>query len=355
MASINSLDQLMSEAVRIVKPEHIAGKCLNQPNTMAISGSRKILFSTQFDQKLPLIHSEPPLVQTGYENQFGEYSSSFKVAKDEYQILKKIYRFSFIKDHYYAIVKNTRTNEIGVIERRSYVHNTESYGYINDCRYIDSLEEGSGIIPKGTVYQKSTAFDDNNNRQDGVNLMTLYLATDKTKEDGIIISESAANKLTSPFFHKVTIMINDNEIPLNIYGNDQVYKFIPDIGEYTKNGLLCAIRKENKEESLYNQSYHMLKQIFMSDRKFPVSGQVVDISIACNNPDNLNSVYMGQLKMYYEEYKRFASELTRFVSGYINSNYALSYDLRKLYATCNDVLAGKLYIKDGKQFSNIIR
>lgn len=354
MASLNNSDQLISESVRIEKPEHIAGKCLNQPNTMAISGSRKILFSTQFDQKLPLINPEPPLIQTGYENQFGEYSSSFKVAKDEYQILKKIYRFSFVKDNYYAIIKNTRTDEIGVIERKAHVHNTESYGYSNDCRYIDSLEEGSGIIPVGTVYQKSTAFDDNNNRQDGVNLTTLYLATDKTKEDGIIISESAAKKLASPFFHKVTIMINDNEIPLNIYGNDQVYKFLPDIGEYTNHGLLCAVRKENKDESLYKQSYHMLKEILMSDTKYPVSGQVVDIDIACNNVENLNSVYMGQLKMYYEEYKRFASELTRFVSGYVNSGYKLSYELQRLYNICNDVLMGKPYIKDGKQFSNII-
>lgn len=354
MASLNSTDMIAVEVERISRPEHIAGKCLNQPNTMAISGSRKILFSTQFDQKLPLINPEPPLIQTGYENQFGEYSSSFKVAKDEYQILKKIYKFSFVNDHYFLITRNTRTGEIGVIERKSYVHNTESYGYINDCRYIDSLEEGSGIIPIGTVYQKSTSFDDNNNRQDGVNLLTLYLATDKTKEDGIIISESAAKKLTSPFFHKVTIMINDNEIPINLYGNDQIYKFIPDIGERAKDGLLCAIRKENKDESLYNQSSHMLKQILMSDTKYTVSGQVVDINISCNNPENLNSVYMGQLKMYYEEDRRFASELTRFVSGYANSGYILSYDLQKLFNKCNNILMGKQYIKDGKLFSNII-
>lgn len=353
MASVNSLDQLITESERVQIPEHMLGKCLNQPNTLAISGSRKILFSTQFDQKLPLINPEPPLIQTGYENQFGEYSSSFNVAEDEYQVLKKIYKFSFVKDHYYLITKNTRTDEISVIERKSYVHNTESYGYINDCRYIDTLEEGSGIIPKGTVYQKSTSFDDYNNRQDGVNLTTLYLATDKTKEDGIIISESAAKKLASPFFHKIPIMINDNDIPLNLYGNDEIYKFIPDIGEYAKDGLLCGIREEKKDESLYTQSYHMLKQILMSDTKYTVSGKVVDINIACNNPDNLNSVYMGQLKMYYEEYKRFSSELTRFVSGYIKAGYKLSYDLQRLYSNCNSILQGKQFIKDSKQFSNV--
>lgn len=354
MAAINSLELMTLEAARVKKGEHLLGKCMMQPNTNAVSGSRKLLYSTQLDQKLPLLNPEPPLVQTGYENQFGQLSSSFLVADADYMILKKIMKYSFTPDHYYIITKNAETNEIGVIERQSFTHNTESYGYLNDCKFIDSLEEGSGIIPKGTVYQKSTAFDEYNNRQDGVNLTTLHLATDKVKEDGITISQSASKKLASPFFKEVTIVVNDNDIPLNLYGDETFYKFLPNIGEHTKNGLLCGIRREKKDECLYTQSAHILRQSLASDTNFTVSGTVVDIDIACNNIEKLDNEYMGQLKMYYDEYRRFASELTRFVGGYVKAGYRLSYDLQKLYRKCVDMLAGKQFIKDNKLFSCII-
>lgn len=352
--AVNSYDQIISESERVRFPEQMLGKCLNQPNTWSNAGARKILFSTQYDQRLPLIHPEVPLVSTGYENQYGEASSSFKVTSSEYSVLKKIKKYSFVNDDYYLIVKNTDTNEIGVIERKSYSHNTESYGYLNDCSYLDSLQEGEGIIPKGTVYQKSTGFDEYNNRQDGVNLLTIYLANDKTKEDGIIISESAAKKLSVPLFKRVTITINDNDIPLNLYGNDQVYKFLPDIGEKS-DGLLCGIRREKKEESLYTQSFHMLRQILMSDDKYTESGKVIDIDIACNNPEKLkNSVYSGQLAMYYDESMRFASEVVRFVSGYEKMGYKFSHDLQVLYDISKEKLNGTQFVKDGKLFSNII-
>lgn len=351
---LNSYESIMTEAERPDFAEQSLGKCLNQPNTWANSGARKILFSTQFDQRLPLLYPEVPLVSTGYENQFGEYSSSYKIAKSEYTVLKKIKKFSFINDHYYLIIKNTKTNEIDVIERISYNHNTESYGYFNDCSYLDSLTEGDGIIPEGAVYMKSTGFDEYGNRQDGVNLLTVYMATDKTKEDGITISESAAKKLVSPLIKKVTITINDNDIPLNIFGNDQVYKSIPDVGE-TSSGLLCAIRREQKDESLYTQSFHMLKHPLKSDISYTVSGKVADINIYCNNPEKLkSSVYCSQLTMYYNESMRFASELTRYVEGYTKIGYQFSYELSKLYSNCKDIIDGKMFIRDGRQFSNMI-
>ena len=138
---LNSYESIMTEAERPDFAEQSLGKCLNQPNTWANSGARKILFSTQFDQRLPLLYPEVPLVSTGYENQFGEYSSSYKIAKSEYIVLKKIKKFSFINDHYYLIIKNTKTNllikitlykllyhkyAIIFMEGENYVHNKKN-------------------------------------------------------------------------------------------------------------------------------------------------------------------------------------------------------------------------------------
>ena len=355
MANINLQDQIDFEARRIRYPEQTLGKGLNQPNASENSGSRKILHSTQYDQVLTIMHPEVPLIGTGYEDQFGMNSSSFKTAENNYEVLRKIYKFSFSKEHYFMIVRNIDTNEIDVIERKCYYHNTESYGYINNCEYIDSLCENMHI-DKGMVYLKSTLNDQYNNRQDGVNLITAYMACDKTKEDGIILSAPAAKKLASPLIKKVQIVINDNDIPLNLYGDENAYKIIPDIGEYIKDNELCAIRREKKEESLYTLSYHMLRKTLMSDDIYTECGRVIDLDIYCNNIEKLetSASYCGQFNNYYQEAKRFADELTRFVGNYIKLGHKLTYKLQKLYSNSLKMLNGEQYIKEGKVFSNII-
>jgi hypothetical protein len=105
------------------------------------------------------------------------------------------------------------------------------------------------MVPKDTILQKSLSFDEYMNRTDGVNFNVAYMSLDKNMEDSIIYSDVAAARLTSPLIKPVDIMINENDIPLNLYGDDQLYKAIPDIGEDVKDSILIALRKEKKEES----------------------------------------------------------------------------------------------------------
>ena len=89
---------------RIDKPEHMLGRSLLQPFCNTNSGSRKLMHSTHLEQRLPLMHPEVPIIQTGYENEFGRYSSSFYKAEDEYIVLKKIQKFSDNPNHHYFLL-----------------------------------------------------------------------------------------------------------------------------------------------------------------------------------------------------------------------------------------------------------
>ena len=63
--------------------------------------------------------------------------------------------------------------------------------------------------------RKSSSYDDFGNRQDGVNLICAYMATDRTMQDSVIVSESGAKKMRSSL-----ISPTDNEsinVLLNIY------------------------------------------------------------------------------------------------------------------------------------------
>ena len=345
---------------RIDKPEHMLGRSLLQPFCNTNSGSRKLMHSTHLEQRLPLLHPEVPIIQTGYENEFGKYASSFYKAEEDYVVLSKIQKFDNIPNqHYFLIVQNIKTGELDIIEKVDYEFITETYGFLYDNSVLDSLEpvdptsmnaNANNIINKDEVYKKSLAYDEYNNRRDGVNLLTAYISTTKNTEDSVIISESAAKKLASPLIKPVTVIINENDILLNIYGNEYEYKSFPDIGEEVVDNLLTAVRREKKEESLYTHSYNRLTDFLMSDDKFIVSGKVIDIDIYCNNPETIDqSLYNVQIKKYKDNKLRYLNEIVYSVKSIQEANnneLPMTYELQKFLYEANRVLEGVQYIND---------
>lgn len=353
MGSLTFLDQMEEVSGNIKSPEQMLGRGLRQPFNGCNAGARKIMFSTHSDHILPLITSEKAIVETGYEIRYGDWASSILKADADYQVIAKISKFSFAPDHHYwLILKDINQKRLDVVERISYEHITESYGYLYNNETMDNLQIGQ-YIQKDTILQKSLAFDEYNNRKDGRNFNVAYMALDDNMEDSIIMSQNAADKLVSPLINVVRIPINDNDIPLNIYGDDKVYKVIPDIGEDVVNANLIGLRKEKKEEALFSQSVDRLKKFTMSDERRQVRGKVIDVNIYCNNPDILETHYYEQLKLYYNELMRQSAEIVKTVLPYVSDGYKLEYDLQKLFALSKRICNHDQYI-DKRTFSNII-
>ena len=351
------LDFLEEQSKRLDsnRPEETLGKGILQPFNASNSGSRKQMFNTHNSQKVQLLHSEVPYISTGYENKFGELSSNFIVNNSDYKVVAKIPKFSKNKSHInYMIYFDYGTNKYDVFEITPYNYTTEVFGYLNDNDYLNSCNVGT-VIPKGTVISKSASYDEYNNRKDGVNLLTCYMAVDDTKEDSIIISESASKKLAFPMFKKIKIDINENDIPLNLYGNNTVYKFIPDILEYTKENHLCSIRRKINGESLYMQSEDRLTKTMFGDTNFIANGQIIDINIYCNNPERLGTTaYDSQLKYYYDDHIRLCNDIISLVDA-LGGVSVTGPKLHAMYSKALDCIHGKKYQKSqGQVFSNIL-
>lgn len=354
---LNFEEKMQIEEARIKSPEQILGKCLDQPFTTANSGSRKILYSTQKEHALPLLNPEVPIIQTGFENRFGDYSSSIIKMDDDYQVIAKISKFSKLPNHHYIlIIRNLRTNQLDVLTRISYKPLTESYGYLYNNDVLDKLDIDY-TIQKGEIVRSSKAYDQYMNRCDGVNLTTAYICRDKTMEDGIQISQSAALKLASPLINTIQIPLNDNDIILNLYGDDNEYLGIPYVGQKVKDGIVCAVRRENNEDSLYTQSREMLKRILMSDTKYLAQGdvEVIDINIYSNNPDSLKERHSNnQLNYYYEDKQRFMYEVIHTVENLKSRGYTnLSHNLEKMYVDYKREFGGAEFMID-KTYSGTI-
>lgn len=350
--SLNLITKANEIQSKLPCPEYMLGKGLLQPANNTNSGPRKIMQGIQKEQAIQLCHAETPILMTGYENRFGEMSSNFVEADSSYMVCTKVYMNPM---HYWLIVRDLDRDFIHCFERVSYDYITEIYGYNMDTSLFDSLSPGS-MIPKGSVIYKPASFDPALNKCDGLNITTAYMAVGLATEDPIIISESAAKKFASPMFSKVHLIINDNDIPLNLYGDYNYYKSFPDIGEEVKDKLLCAVRRERKDdEALYCQSVQHLKELMPSDATYITEGTVVDINVHCNKPENLDIIYNTQIAYYYKKKLEFCSEFISAVDKELaeNPKLKMTYDLSKMYDTAKKILDGNLYIID-KVFNNIV-
>ena len=365
MKTTNTTLRLGKEIEEIEKKlpsqEYTLCKGLKQPFNNTNSGSRKIMQGIQMEQITQLLNPEVPIISTGYENQFGEFSSNFIRAEFNYKVMAKISKFSNDPDrHYWLILYNKSKNVLTCIERIGYKHITEFYGYLYNNEYLDSLSVGK-TIHKDNVVKKTISYDEYNNRAEGINLSTMYVACEDVKEDPIVISQSAANKFVTPLIDKVEIKINDNDILLNLYGKGKEYKTFPDINEDIENNILCAVRRELKdEEALFTQSWDRLKTTMLNDKEYIVEGKVIDIDVFCNNPEKLEtSMYNNQVKKYYDETIRFSKEFVDKVAPLIfdtntgeRLDVNISYDLQKMFYNCDCISKGKQYINE-KVFNNI--
>lgn len=355
----NFMEQLNEAEKRITAKEQILGKGLEQPFVDCNSGVRKLMFSIHIEQSLPLIHPEIPFIMTGYEQQYSDRSSSIIKADSDYEVVAKISKFSNNpQHHYYLILRNIHNNKLNMIERKEYTHSTETYGYAYDNTILDNLDV-SYEVPKDELLRKSTVINQDMNPMESVNLLATYVATDITMEDSIWISESAQKKLSSRLYKKISVNVNDNDILLNLMGDSNHYKSFPMVGESVKDGILCAIRREKIEDSLFTQSVDMLQTVLMSDDKYtPGNGVVIDIDIRCNNPEMLKEKYYNsQILECYNDHIRFITEFVNTINTLMNqynlTEKDLEYELGKMYFIFNQELNGTQF-RDQKVYNGTI-
>lgn len=354
MANFNYTSDVQEHVARLSSKEQMLGKGLNIPFNATNSGSRKIMDIIHQSHALVLSRGEVPYVGTGYENMFGDYSSSILKLDKHYQVVAKIPKFSEAPNHhYYLILADSYSNTLHVVERVAYRYSTEVYGYLINNTVLDSLSAPGTTIPPEKILRQSTGFDQFGNKTNGSNLDIVYISNDYNMEDAYIISDVCSEKMSAPLIKKVKKVINENDIALNVYGNSGYYKTFPDVGEDIADGILFAFRREDKENAIYTQSVSRLQQIMMSDEKTTLVGKVIDINIYCNNPANLSSnIWNSQFNKYYTDRQRMCLDIVKIVSPLISQGYELTYDLQKLFSNSKDELNGKLF-NDKRKFSNV--
>jgi DNA-directed RNA polymerase beta subunit len=177
---------------------------------------------------------------------------------------------------------------------------------------------------------------------------------------GVVISESAAEKLKSYKVEETYISLNKNDIFINLYGEESIYKSFPYIGEMVKNRILCSRRRIEYKKALYDLRNEELNKIdhVNDDVMFTSNGMIVDVNIYSNTrPEDMKgNLFNDELKVLMEEEKNYYQRLYEVLSKIVlprENNY--TDELGYVYEYARQYMTDDIKWKyDGKVYEHIL-
>jgi hypothetical protein len=155
---------------------------------------------------------------------------------------------------------------------------------------------------------------------------------------GIVISRSAADKLTSYKTEETTFSVNNNDILINLYGDRDRFKSFPHVGDMVDGKILCALRRKSYASEIYSfQSSRLRKIDHDSDSIIYTSGgRVSDIEIYSNVPleelQKRTDAFSQEIAVQYESQQKFWQELATALEEIIPAVTVSKAESDRLYA-----------------------
>lgn len=212
------------------------------PFAHCISSSRLLMGSTQLASKQTLKSPDRKHTSCGFGDQLGKFTYNV-VAPCDLKIVNIVKRTTGASNPETRVFYEDQENgELGVIELPSYLaqktvfgtkyYPTEAYKRMAVGKYLS----------KGTVLLDSIATV-NGGYDFGVNLNLALVSMEETVEDGVVLNEECLDKLAYYTYDEYTIEVKPHMVLLNLYGDDNNYLPLPEIGQKVgEDGILAAMR-----------------------------------------------------------------------------------------------------------------
>ena len=316
---------------------------------------RSVMFTSHLKQFVDLDKPDFPGVFTNGENVVGKHSSGYMKTKHDTTVFKKIEKYGDIVPDpfvYTLFVFDEKKKECDVIERKDSENLTEVFGFSYNNEVIDDLSEGD-FIEKDTIIYRSNSYDEDMNYGYGLNVPMMYTTDSFSYEDACIVDTWLADRMRSIEINDVPIGQNHNDFLLNMYGDSEHYKCIPDLGEYS-NGEVAVKRTLTKEQLLTDFKDSSLSTIFDSDTCYYKSGKVIDIQIYCNNPDLEETPFNEQIIKYLRSQNKYYEEIKETCEEIMESGVKYTHRLDSLYKRACEFTNEETKWKDNNSvFSNL--
>lgn len=306
----------------------------NVPLAEQVSASRLDMYRSQTGQTLIIDGAEFPQLFSGFEWNLGQYEMSGTSRPDDLQILDVVPKY-LIRAFNGRLTNNPTRTVIGK-DSKGVIHyfNLNSYYMGSDGFGYETQFKNTHLLMKDSLLEKDVVLAHSKARQGekyctGANLQTAYLTVPETIEDALVISESAADKLTSTAIHEMIINIKPNEHPINHYGDDETYKFLPDIGEKVgDDGILCAFRYVDQNSFASDMKPSEMKEIqAMHDHviRTPPGAEILDIDVfpCARSRDKVPWSIFAQVEPYIDAARQYWERIIE-VYEQLGGKYKLS-------------------------------
>jgi hypothetical protein len=288
---------------------------LGMPNIMSpfaqfVSAPRVGMFNHHLPQTMVLDNPEFNKLFTGQERNLMDYRFDSSHREFDCEIVAVIpkYRSPLIHaslyPQIYVIVLSREPGKEPVLDYFTidrYFMGSGDFGYVPKLENTHRIRPGEHL-DKNMVIARSPTVKGDNQYCLGVNLNTIYGSFPETIEDAFIISQSAADKLTTTQVSQRVINCRMDRRPLNINGDADEDKFLPDIGSTVRaDGALCAFRPTHWSTLVADSDPAALREILpLQDEVIYIESgaKIVDITFNVNRSKQ-NNLY-DQVRKYEE-------------------------------------------------------
>ncbi|MDD2819148.1 MAG: hypothetical protein PHN51_10215 [Candidatus Nanopelagicales bacterium] len=272
------------------------------------SSPRGCMHSSHFAGRHALLYPDERIIKTGIEYEFGKTIDDVRADRDciVKAVLPRYQGRGFESPGGLVFVEYMEEGEIFIdfIDTPVYKANHNFFGY--RLKQTDLARELGYNTPlmKGDILCQTNSYGEEGDYMYGVSANVAFMSHPSVADDGVVVSESFAKRSVSESYLKRVIYINKSTIPLNLYGDDKTFKFLPDIGEKTRpDGLLCAVRERNDWFSPVDLSTANLRDAdptFDQMTYVNTHSEVVDITVIRGN--NPKPEFASQMTEQLDEY-----------------------------------------------------
>lgn len=358
-----SITDALQELDRTI-PETEQGQCsclgISALTNPALNNAmRTTMFTSHINQFVAQIDAEPPFIFTTAENTAGKHSNSYKQVKCKKEVYRKIVKFDGLveKPTVYVIFFYDEVNDEYTVEtRKPCIDLTENFGYEVNNEFMDQLKEGD-TVKEGDVLWKSESYDEAMNFGYGQNVTIMYTLDPFTSEDACVASQFLHEQMNSIEVETIDIKLNTNVFLLNLYGDREHYKVLPNIGENIKGQILAAARPLYNNQILYDFKKSNLSRTFSSDTKYYLNGnyEVVDMTIYNNNDKLVKNIFNEQINEYILAQDEYYSEIRQVCGEIMRSGSKYSRDIEYYYKRAGEMIDTKKKWKEkDSAFSNMM-
>lgn len=301
--------------------------------------------------------------QTGMEQEFGKYTFS-KKAPGNIIILNVVKLYperidnTAIKENPLTTVvyEDMDTKEIGIINLPKYCSFHQYFGFEYRPGAAASKIYQGAELRSGDIILDSPAVMPGGGYAYGVESEMVYASIPGVAEDGIIANSEELKKFSYKIFERRHIEFGSKKIPLNLYGDENNYKIMPDIGERVHDGsrgmtsVLMGLRNNNKETAIMDQHiYSLMKLDAAYDTKLYCSrpgGIVRDIRVH-HDPYSVTPTtpfgMVAQAEKYNAARRRYYGELLKIYRSLkarhgVNIYDLLTYEFQRLLVEAMGVI-----------------